>query len=78
MIYNITYHRHDTNVKQTKPVKADTMALAVQKLHDTAKHHNTHITSLVIGIDGTHTHISVCDSCQSIKSVKKFKCRECK
>jgi 3-oxoacyl-(acyl-carrier-protein) synthase len=78
MIYQITYHRHDTNITQTKPVKAETMAKAVQRLLDTAKHHNTHISSLVITIDGTGTHISVCDKCQGIQKVMKHICKECK
>lgn len=78
MIYQLTYFRHDQNITQTKPVKADNMALAVQRLIDTAKHHNTKISSLFIKIDGTGTYIEVCDKCQSIISVKKHICKECK
>lgn len=78
MIYQITYYRHDQKITQTKPVKADTMALAVQRLLDTAKHHNTQISSLVIKIDGTGTNIAVCDKCQGIISVKNHICKECK
>lgn len=78
LIYQITYHRHDKSITETKPVKAENMALAVQRLIDTAKHHNTQISSLVIKIDGTGTYIQVCDKCQSIISVKNHICRKCK
>lgn len=78
MIYQITYYRHDQNITQTKPVKADNMALAVQRLIDTANHHNTKISNLIIKIDGTGTYIEVCDKCQSIISVTKNICKECK
>lgn len=78
MIYQLTYFRHDQNITQTKPVKADSVSLAVKKLIDTAKHHNTKISSLVIKIDDTGTYIEVCDKCQSIISVKKHICKECK
>lgn len=78
MIYTITYYRKDKKITETKPVKADNMALAVQRLIDTAKHHNTQISSIVIKIDGTGTYIQVCDKCQSINSVTKHICKKCR
>ena len=78
MIYQLTYYRHDQKITQTKPVKADTMALAVQRLLDTAKHHNTQISSLVIKIDGTGTYIEVCDKCQGVILVINHICKGCK
>lgn len=78
MIYTITYYRKDKNSTETKPVKADTMALAVRRLLDTAKHHGTEISSLTIKIDGTGTNIAVCDKCQAIKGIKNYMCRECR
>ena len=78
MIYTVTYYRHDKKITETKPVKADTMKLAVQRLLDTAKHHGTEISSLVIKIDGTGTNIAVCDKCQAIQGIKNYMCMECR
>lgn len=78
MIYQLTYYRHDKKITEIKPVKADTMAKAVQRLIEVAKNHNTEISKIMIKIDGTGTYIEVCDKCQSIIAIKNFLCRECK
>lgn len=78
MIYQLTYYRHDKKITEIKPVKADTMAKAVQRLIKSAKNHNIEISKIVIKIDGTGTYIEACNKCQSIIAIKNFLCMECK
>ena len=81
MIYQVTYYRHDKKITETKPVKADTMAQAVQRLLDTAKQHNTQISRISCTIKGSEGVQRFCDTCQvkdAMFGIKgKFLCREC-
>lgn len=83
MIYTITYYRHDKKITETKPVKADTMKLAVQRLLDTAKHHGTEISSISCTVNGSQGVQRFCDTCQGNEATYGYKdnkmlCRECR
>lgn len=83
MIYTITYYRKDKNITETKPVKADTMALAVQRLLDTAKHHGTEISAISCTVNGSTGVQRFCDTCQGNEATygykdKSMKCKECR
>lgn len=81
--YDISYYRKDKKTTETKPVKAETMAKAVQRLLDTAKHHGTEISSISCTIKGSQGVQRFCDVCLKTEAVygykdKTMKCRECR
>lgn len=82
-IYDISYYRHDKKITGTKPVKAETMAKAVQRLLDTAKHHGTVISSIsatIKGSQGVQRFRNVClktEACYGYKD-KSMKCKDCR
>lgn len=83
MIYDISYYRKDKKITETKPVKAETMAKAVQRLIDTAKHHGTEISSISATIKGSQGVQRFCDVCLNTEAIygykdKSMKCRECR
>jgi hypothetical protein len=82
-IYDISYFRKDKKTIETKPVKAETMTRAVQKLLDTAKHHGTEISSISATIKGSQGVQRFCDVCLKTEAVYGYKdnlmkCEECR
>jgi hydroxymethylglutaryl-CoA reductase len=78
MIYNVTYHRNDTNFTEKRQLKDINMVNLIKRLHKGAVNKGIAITSIVITTDGTGTYIEACDKCQSIIGVKKFECMKCR
>lgn len=83
MIYNVTYYRHDKKITETKSVKADTMKLAVQRLLDTAKNHETEVSAISCTINGSKGVQRFCDYCHGNEAMfgykdNTMKCKECR
>jgi len=83
MIYTVTYYRKDKKITETKSVKADNMAIAVQRLIDTATRHGTEISSISATIKGSQGVQRFCDVCLKTEAVygykdKSMKCKECR
>lgn len=83
MIYDVTYYRHDKKITESKPIKADTMALAVQSLIHVAERHGKKISSISCTIKGSNGVQRFCDICltnEATYGVKQNKmlCKECR
>jgi hypothetical protein len=81
-IYTVEYYRHDKKVTESKPVQADTMTKAVQRLIDTANYHNTKISNISVTVKGSKGVQRFCDVCLKTEAMfgckdKKMKCKEC-
>ena len=78
IIYNLTYHRDDTNITETRKVRDNSIKSAIKRMIETASSKGVKLSRMVVTEDGTGTHLRVCDLCQSIRWVIKHKCNECK